>query len=466
MKGLLFILFVFLGLFFWFQDDPLIRDQAAWVRKEIGIPKSEAAIVHAQYITIPAEIGHVHRSITATGTLNSTVNVEVGSQLSGQITEVIVDFNDSVVKNQPLARLDQKSFQAKVDEAEATLSLAKVNINTSRAKVERAETDVRDSAAGRAVLKARADSARITLESAQNALRRKETLQTQGIGTAADLEDVRSRVALAAAALRETEALEAAHEHKIAASKADLRRSQSEFDAAVASVPQREALLHVANIDLDRTTIRSPIEGVVVGRNVNEGQTLATTMEAKTVFIIAGDLHEMEIHAKVDEADIGRIRAGQEAFFTVDAQPGRQFTASVRQLRKAPQVQQNVVTYTVVLTAANRDNLLLPGMTALVRITVNRTGPVLKVPLAALRFAPRSADRPPEPQSEVTTGTPASVWVLGENGKPKGLAVGIGEDDSSQAAVVSGALQPGDRVIIGEVAENAPNRLFGIRLGL
>jgi len=249
--------------------------------------------------------------------------------------------------------------------------------------MERAEIDARDSEAQRPVLKARTDSARVSLDAARTAARRKETLQAQGVGAAADFVDMRSKVDSAAAAVREAEAIEAAHEHKVSAAKADFRRAKSELETAVASVPLKEALLQVARIDLDRTTIRSPIDGVVVGRNVNVGQTLATTMEAKTVFIVAGDLQEMEIHAKVDEADIGKIQAGQNAIFTVDAHPGRQFTASVRQLRKAPQVAQNVVTYTVVLTAANRENLLLPGMTALVRITVNQTGPVLKIPLAA-----------------------------------------------------------------------------------
>ena len=326
------------------------------------------------------------------------------------------------------------------------------------------EIDARDSEAQRAVLKARTDTARVSFEAASTTLERKEALQAKGVGAAAELEDARSKAALAAAALREAEALEAAHENKIAASQAEFRRAQSELETAVASVAQKEALLQVARIDLDRTTIRSPIDGVVVGRNVNHGQTLATTMEAKTLFIVAGDLQEMEIHAKVDEADIGKIQSGQEACSPSMRTRGASLGPSVRQLRKAPQVQQNVVTYTVVLTAANHDNLLLPGMTALVRITVEQTGPVLKFPLAALRFSPRNAR--PEPQRRGDRGKPASLWVSGENGEPKAIVVGIGADDASQVAVVSGALRRGDRVIIGEVADHAPKRLFGIRIGL
>jgi HlyD family secretion protein len=230
-------------------------------------------------------------------------------------------------------------------------------------------------------------------------------------------------------------------------------------------VPQKEAALHAAAIDVDRTTIRSPIDGVVVGRNVNEGQTLATTLEARTLFIIAGDLRRMEIHAKVDETDIGKIEVGQEAAFTVDAHPGRQFSATVRQIRKAPQVQQNVVTYTVVLATDNPDNLLLPGMTALVRITVSRTGQVLKIPLSALRFAPSGEVPRPVPPEAVVEGRPASIWVPGEDGTPKPVPIGVGEDDANQVAVLSGPLSEGDRVFVAELGGAPPRQLFGIRIG-
>jgi HlyD family secretion protein len=158
---------------------------------------------------------------------------------------------------------------------------------------------------------------------------------------------------------------------------------------------------------------------------------------------------------------------GQDAIFTVDAYPGRQFVATVRQVRKAPQVVQNVVTYPVVLSAANPEKILLPGMTALLRITVNRTGPVLKVPLAALRYVPKPREGATTKQAEVTLGRPASVWIAGENGAPKSVTIGLGEeDDASHAAVLSGPLSPRDRVIVGEAAASAPRQLFGIRIGL
>ncbi|HEX2726243.1 MAG TPA: efflux RND transporter periplasmic adaptor subunit, partial [Beijerinckiaceae bacterium] len=430
-----------------------------------GIQEGQAASSGAQYVTALVEIGEVRRTATATGTLNATVNVEVGSQLSGQIATLFVDFNDEVKKGQPLAQLDQKTFKARVAEAQAAIAIAEVGVEGATARVERARIDGQDSEAQRAVLKARTDNARVKLEAAKLELRRKESLRDRQTGSLVELADSETKVASASAALREAEAIAAAHENVIAGTKADLRRAQSELDTATASVPQRKALLQIAEIELERTIIRSPVDGVVVGRNVNEGQTLATTLEAKTLFIIAGDLHQMEIHAKVDEADIGKIRVDQEAVFSVDAHPGRQFTATVRQVRKAPQVQQNVVTYTVVLTAANPDNLLLPGMTAVVRITLSKTGPVLKMPLAALRFTPPGRSDP-APQGEVERGKPASVWLSDDGRELRPVVIGLGDDDSSHVAILSGHVRAGDRVVVGEVVTAAPRQLFGIRIGL
>jgi HlyD family secretion protein len=480
MKKILFAALLLAGIAWWFADAPVVRGAVALARVQLGMESNETSAA-AQYLTAPVEQGELRRIVTATGTLNATINVEVGSQLSGQVAELLVDFNDDVKKGQPLARLDQRSFKAHVAEAQAAMELAEVSVQVARARLQRAEIDARDSEAQRAVLKARTDNAKVKLDAAQTELHRKQTLRERQVGTSVEIEDAQTKVASAAASLREAEAIAAAQENLVAGTHADLGRVKSELESAVASIPQKQALLDVAQIDLDRTTIRAPIDGVIVGRNVNEGQTLATTLEAKTLFIVAGDLHQMQIEAKVDEADIGKIKVGQEATFTVDAHPGRQFSGIVHQVRKAPQVVQNVVTYIVVLSAANSENLLLPGMTALVRITVNRTGPVTKVPLAALRYAPKPKQGAAAAEQSsvsdgghaawagglpVSRGRPASVWTLGADGQPKSVVVGLGEDDSSHAAVLSGPLSPGDRVIVGEAAAAGPRRLFGIRIGL
>jgi HlyD family secretion protein len=294
-----------------------------------------------------------------------------------------------------------------------------------------------------AVLEAPIENARVKLQAATNELKRKETLHDRQISPAVAVEDAQTKVSTA---------------------KADLQRAEAELATAVATLPQKKAELEIAEIDLDRATIRSPIDGVVVGRKVNEGQTLATTLEAKTLFIIAGDLRQMDIDAKLDEADIGKIQVGQDASFTVDAYPGRQFAARVRQVRKSAEVQQNVVTYTVVLSAGNPDNLLLPGMTAVTHITVSRSGPVTQIPLAALRYRPKPGQAGAAPP-ETSRGRPASVWVLGATGEPKAVSVGVGDDDASHAAILSGPLKPGDRVIVADAANPAPRGLFGLRVG-
>jgi HlyD family secretion protein len=443
---------------------PLVQAQAARLQGYFGLPAQDAAADAMRYLTEPVIEGNLEQTITATGTLNATVNVEVGSQLSGQVTEVFVDFDDAVVKGQPLSQLDQRSFRARLAEAEAELNAAKVGVGASIAKLERARIGVQDSEAQRAVFRARTESALARLKAAESELWRKDSLRERGAGSAAAQEDASTRLAVAKAALREAEALEAAHENTVKSAVADQRRVQSELEEVLASVPQKKAAMLVRQIDFERTVIRSPVDGVIVGRNVNPGQTLATTLEAKPLFIVAGDLRRMEIHAKVDEADIGKIRVGQPATFTVDAHPGQRFPAAVRQIRKAPQPQQNVVTYTVVLSTDNEDRLLLPGMTASAKITINSMQAVLKLPLAALHYAPTDGYATPAP--EVARGKPASVWVAGKDGRPQPVTVGLGEEDGSYAVVVSGALTEGDRVIVGEAAGPPAKRLFGIRIGL
>jgi HlyD family secretion protein len=450
-----------LGAFLWATPEFLPPAWGAWF-SFIGSTRGGSP----QYITAAVEKGEVSRVVTATGALNAIVNVEVGSQLSGQIDKVFVDFNDSVRKGQPLAELDQRSFKARLAEAEAGARMAEASVEIQKARLQRVQVDAADAQAQRPVLQARVDSAQVRLEAAERELKRKQTLNERGITSSTDAEDTLSKRDGAAAALREAKAIAAAQENVITGTRVDLQRAQAELTNSIATLHKAQAALEAASVDVDRTTIRSPIDGVVVGRNVNEGQTLATTLEARTVFIVAGDLRKMQIEAKVDETDIGSIRTGQTASFTVDAFPGRAFSATVRQIRKAPQVQQNVVTYTVVLDTDNPDGLLLPGMTAVARITVQRTGPVLKVPLAALRFTPTAPGERPSAPTETLEGRPGSVWVPGEDGHPMPVAIGTGEDDGSGTRLVSGPLREGDRVMVGEVAEDGQRRLFGIRIGL
>ena len=453
------------GAGLWYTDPPVVRNGVTWLRNEFVIVEKKNDSIFSRYVTAQVEEGEIRRVVTATGTLNAVANVEVASQLAGQIAKVFVDFNDRVKNGQPLAQLDQRSFAARVEEAQATVDLANESISTAKLKLERARIDVQESEAQIAVLKARLDEAQVALDKAQSEFQRKQRLVSQGAASPTEVVDATLNRASAEAALREAEAIAAAHEHKVAGTRADVRRAESELQSAVDTLAQKKALLQLAQIDLDRTTIRSPLDGVIVGRKVNEGQTVASDLWAMPLFMVAGDLREMQIDMKVDEADISMLREGQKAAFRVDAYPGREFSATVRQVRMAAEVAQNVVTYTVVLSAANEDNLLLPGMTAIVDVTINQTGPVLKVPLAALRFNPKPDQFALAQQSKVTRGRPAVLWVIGNNGEPKPLSVGLGEADVNNAAVVSGELAKGDSVILGERAKPASWQPFGARLG-
>jgi HlyD family secretion protein len=263
----------------------------------------------------------------------------------------------------------------------------------------------------------------------------------------------------------------------IAGADADVQRAEAELANAVAGVPQKKAQQLAAEIDLERTVIRSPIDGVVVGRSFSEGQTVASSLEAPTLFMIAGDLERMDIHTRVDESDIGRIKVGQQATFTVDAHPGRQFNADVVAVRQAPQqpgssllrraqpASSNVVTYTVILRTDNPSMLLLPGMTADVRVIVDEAKDALTVPVAAFRFNPQPQDQgekapPREPNVE-------TVWVW-DGRAPRSVAVEVGAMDGVRAAARSAPrLNEGDQVIVAQAFEAAPKpSVLGIKFGL
>ena len=203
--------------------------------------------------------------------------------------------------------------------------------------------------------------------------------------------------------------------------EADVRIVEANLENAEAVIEQRQAA-HQAELDVKHTVLRSPIDGVIISRKVDPGQTIAVSLEARTVFLIANDLDSMEVHGRIDEADIGRLKVGQIARFTVDAYSDRTFTGRVLQIRKASEVWQNVVTYTVIVSAANPEHLLLPNMTAELRIVVSDTGPTLKIPNQALRFQPDVADEAPEPRvrgaPESTPESTATVWVVGNDDHP------------------------------------------------
>lgn len=290
--------------------------------------------------------GPIERSISATGSVQALVTVDVSSQLSGQISQVNVDFNSEVRKDETLATIDPRTFASRVASAQANLAIAKANVDVQEANIVKTQS-LRDQA--------------------QRALERQKALVASRAISAATLDLAQTQYETALA---------------------DVQVANAQLSNARAAVEQKEAELAQAKLDLDRTQIKTPIDGVVIARNVDPGSTVAASLQAPILFQIAQDLNQIEILVLVDEADIGAIATDQDVTFTVDAFPNQIFTGKVAQVRIAGKTTSNVVTYTVVVGAKNPQQKLLPGMTATVRIITGTRDSVLRIPNEAVRFTP------------------------------------------------------------------------------
>ncbi len=326
------------------------------------------------YRTGAADHGPVVKSISSTGTLSAVVTVLVGSQVSGQIIELPADFNSRVTAGQVIARIDPATFQSRVGQAEAELAVANANVIQRRAGLDRAGADLQSA-------EAQVASARTRVTEANNELARKQALLEREFASQAQVDTARTARSSAIAALNAALATVEARTAQQAMAEADILTAE-------AQVLQRTAALANNQVDLDRTFIRSPVDGVVIERKIDIGQTVAASLQAPDLFTIAQDLRDMQVEVSVDEADIGQVREGLTVKFNVDAFPGEEFQGNVRQVRLAPDVVQNVVTYKVIVAAANPDQRLLPGMTANVEIIAGEREDALRIPNAALRFLP------------------------------------------------------------------------------
>jgi HlyD family secretion protein len=344
------------------------------------------------------ERGGITAAVSATGTLNPVVSVQVGSQVSGQIKEIYVDFNSTVKNGQLIARIDPQSFQLRVNQAMADLDAARATALTQASNVSARQAEVA--------------RAKVLLADAEREARRNQSLFEKNFVSAAVVDKASANV-------------DAARE-QLNAEQAQLGVAQAQVRNAEAVVKQREAQVSQSRVDLDRTEIRAPVDGTVVKKSVEPGQTVAASLQSPELFIIAQDLRRMQVDASIDESEVGRIRIGQQATFTVDAFPGRMFRGSVTQLRKAAQVVQNVVTYIAVIGATNEDLALFPGMTANVRVITDSRESVLKVPNAALRFRPAGSAAADSPAA-ASKGDAASADVDGGEPKAKGKARGAGQ---------------------------------------
>ena len=411
------------------------------------------------------EKGSLTAAISATGNLNAVITVQVGSQVSGQISQLLADFNSQVKKDQLIARIDPATFQAKLGQAKGDLEATAAAVLNQRALVERTHADLENARAALAAGKAQTAKAQVAVLDAKRNLDRTGELFRKELIAQSDQDTAQATHDSAVAQIEANRAQEQALAAAVRSAEAQLRVTEAQLKTAEAQVRQKKAALDQAQVDLDHTMIRAPVDGVVVSRNVDVGQTVAASLQAPTLFTIAQDLTQMQVDTNVDEADVGRIRVGHRATFTVDSFPGETFSGDVVQVRKAPQVVQNVVTYDVVVSALNKELKLLPGMTANVRVVVDQKSSVLKIPNAALRFrpqgveadgVPRSGPPPsagPAGQSAGPGGLTGRVWVLGPDTRPKPVSIRLGISDGTFTEVLDGGLAEGQEVIVG-----APDR--------
>ena len=359
----------------------------------------------ARYVTAPVTRGDVATTIPASGSVNPVVTVQVGTYVSGTIQSLTCDYNTRVRQGQLCAKIDPQPYEVVVEQDQA-------NLESARAQLVKDQADV---------------------AYARIAHQRQDLLLSQ---------DSTSRDAADAALNAYNQAL-----------------AQVRLDGA--TIAQRAALLKAAVVNLNYTNIVSPVDGTVVSRNVNVGQTVAASFSTPTLFLIAQDLTKMQVDTNVSESDIAGARPGAPATFTVDAFPNQVFRGVVSQVRQAPISVQNVITYDVVVTVANPDLLLKPGMTATAKIVKTQARNVLRVPSSALRFTPTNAARTP-PAGGVggggrgggRSGGKRTVWVL-RDGKPVAVAVTVGLDDDTYAEIKSGDLRADDRVIVSQAAAGA-----------
>lgn len=347
-----------------------------------------------QYVTLPVTRGAVERAVTSTGAVNPSLTITVGTYVSGVIQQINCDFNTVVKKGQLCAKIDPRPYQTIVEQDVASVATVKAQLVKDEANLSYAQVNERRYATLLAQHAASQDSYDVTLNVLNQA------------------------------------------------------RAQVELDKA--SVLQRSAELDAAKVNLGYTDIVAPVDGIVVSRNVTIGQTVAASFQTPTLFLIATDLSKMQVDTNVSESDVGGVRTGDRARFTVEAYPDRVFEGEVVQVRQAPQTVQNVVTYDVVLSVNNPELLLKPGMTATVRIITEQRQNALRVPDQALRYTPGGLAAGNEQAGQAAS----QVWIL-RGGRPIRVPVAIGLDDDTRTEILKGDIREGDRVVVSERSASA-----------
>jgi len=429
----------------------------------------------AQYFTAKVEKGDVSQIVQATGTINPLITVAVGSVLSGNVVKINVDFNSQVKKGDLIAQIDPVPFQMKVAQSEADYQNSVANVASLEAQIETARANVANA-------KANIAKAQAALDDAQTQLRRIKELADQGVLAPQQKDTAQATYDGAIAGLHSAQAQETQ-------SEAQLKTTIAQRDQAKAQVQMKKAAMDSARLDLDYCQIRAPIDGTVISRSVDVGQTVAASLQAPIIFTIAEDLRKMKVDTNVAESDVGGLQDNMEVYFNVDAYPGQKFKGKIGQIRNAAQTVQNVVTYDAVIEVDNNDLKLRPGMTANTTIVYSERDHALSVPNAALRFRPpdlpdaepappptpgegrgggaasasaapaasasgRPSEGPPVPRkharaqgSKQEGGQAKTVWVL-RNGAAVPVTVQVGLSDGTWTEIKGGDLAPGDEAIV------------------
>ncbi len=380
-----------------------------------------------EYRTAAISRGSLQATVAASGAVSPVAQVSVGTQVSGQIRDVLADFNSEVKAGQLIAQIDPETFEYRVRSAQADVDAARAAVLTAQASALAAQTQV--------------SRAQVDLDEARRDFDRKQSLADKQFIAISEADKARALVNTSQEALKSVQA--------------QVGVAQAQVKTAQANVAQREAALAQARIDLERTRITSPVSGIVIKRAIERGQTVASSLQAPELFVIAKNLSDMQVEAAIDESDVGRLQTGQKATFNVDAFPGQTFEGSIRQVRKAATNVANVVTYVAIVGFKNEGNKLLPGMTANVKVITDQRDQVLRVPNVALRMRVEGVDAPAGARGQGK----GRVYTLGADGKPQVLAVRIGVSDGSSTELLDGgeggsALAEGTEVIIG--IKNAP----------
>ena len=403
----------------------------------------------ARYLTVAVERGSIATTVNATGIVNAVTTVQVGTQVSGTIQKLFADFNTIVTQSEIIAQIDPAPQATKVAQARAAVASALAAVQVAQATVANTQAAVETAWANAASSRANSDKAHVAQAEAQRILERTKAMSRKALIAQNELDAAQSAYEGAVAQRKVVEAQAEAVTGQVKSAQAQQRLAEAQTVAAAAQVDQAKAVLQAAELDLEHTTIRAPVHGVVVSRNVDVGQTVAASLQAPTLFLIAQDLTQMQVHTNVSEADIGQVQVGQAVTFTVDAYPNTTFTGEVTQVRNAPTTLQNVVTYNAVVRVANPELKLKPGMTANVAFLIAERHNVLQVPIIALRFQP-----------EGVTSTETAARATPRRGEGGGTARGR---EIQQQLTTELALTPEQQARLSDIMEKAGQQRRALR---